>query len=119
MNSRLRTVDVLLADTDPELAAIGPRASAWMLRIAVEQAIGELWDAVSPAMRRVTVRAQLLVLPKYVGEEVAGEVRLLWSQLSSTTHHNDFELAPALSELRRWQESVTRVTEAMGRVVAA
>ncbi|MFE3545547.1 hypothetical protein ACFXK0_21500 [Nocardia sp. NPDC059177] len=84
-----------------------------MLRIALEQAIQDLWRAVSPQMGRVTVRAQLLVLPKYLGEEAAADARLLWSELSTTAHHNDFELAPAVQQLRRWQEAAHRVADAV------
>ncbi|MFD6455861.1 hypothetical protein ACWFRF_22490 [Nocardia sp. NPDC055165] len=90
-----------------------------MLRIAMEQAIRELWRAVSPKMERVTVRAQLLVLPKYIGEEAAGEARLLWSELSTTAHHNDYQLAPAVEELRRWQEAAERVANAIDAAISA
>lgn len=118
VDSRLRTADTLITDAGSDLGGMWPRASAWMLRIAMEQAIRELWRAVSPQMERVTVRAQLLVLPMYIGEEAAGEARLLWSELSTTAHHNDFELDPAVQELRRWQEAAQRVTSAVDVAIA-
>ncbi|MFB7878847.1 hypothetical protein ACFC06_26695 [Nocardia sp. NPDC056064] len=65
------------------------------------------------------MRAQLLVLPKYLGEEAAAEARLLWSALSTTAHHNDFELAPAVQELRRWQDAAHRVARAVDTAIAA
>lgn len=119
VNSRLRTADNLITDAGPDIGGMWPRASAWMLRIAMEQAIRELWRAVSPQMERVTVRAQLLVLPKYIGEESAGEARLLWSELSTTAHHNDFALVPAVEELRRWQDATHRVASAVDAAIAA
>lgn len=119
VNSRLRTADNFITDADSDVGGMWPRASAWMLRIAVEQAIQELWRAVSPQMERVTLRAQLLVLPKYIGEEAAGEARLLWSELSATAHHNDYELAPAIQELRRWQEAAERVAGAVDAAINA
>lgn len=117
VNSRLRTADKLITGAGSDVGGMWPRAAAWMLRIAMEQAIRELWRAVSPQMERVTVRAQLLVLPKYIGEEAAAEARLLWSELSTTAHHNDFELAPAVQELRRWQEAAQRVTSAVDMAI--
>ncbi|MGW6698240.1 hypothetical protein [Nocardia sp. NPDC055049] len=119
VNSRLRTADNLITDAGSDIGGMWPRASAWMLRIAMEQAIRELWRAVSPKMERVTVRAQLLVLPKYIGEEAAGEARLLWSELSTTAHHNDYQLAPAVEELRRWQEAAERVANAIDAAISA
>ncbi|MGW5571468.1 hypothetical protein ACWEVD_09735 [Nocardia thailandica] len=119
VHSRLRTADRLITDASSDVGGMWPRAAAWMLRIAMEQAIRELWRAVSPQMSRVTVRAQLLVLPKYLGEEAAAEARLLWSELSSTAHHNDFALAPAVQELRRWQEAAHRMAVAVDAAITA
>ncbi|MBO0853143.1 MAG: hypothetical protein J2P18_05175 [Nocardia sp.] len=107
--SRLGTADKLITDATADLNGLWSRASAWMLRIALEQAIAELWKTVSPRMTSVTKRAQLLVLSRYIGEPMAGEARLLWSELSAVTHHNDYELAPTVQQLRRWQESSDRV----------
>ncbi|MBF6098304.1 hypothetical protein IU510_09470 [Nocardia cyriacigeorgica] len=119
VHSRLHTADILITDAGADVGGMWPRAAAWMLRIAIEQAILELWRAVSPQMERVTMRAQLLVLPKYIGEQAAAEARLLWSELSATAHHNDFELAPAVHELRRWQEAAHRVANAVDTAIAA
>ena len=118
VHSRLRTADQLISDASADLGGMWPRAAAWMLRIAMEQAIRELWHAVSPQMGRVTVRAQLLVLPKYLGEDAAAEARLLWSELSTTAHHHDFALAPAVQELRRWQGAAHRVAAAVDAAIA-
>lgn len=119
VRSRLGTADRLITDASTDLDGLWSRASAWMMRIALEHAVRELWQTVSPGMTSVTARAQMLVLSRYIGEPMAGEARLLWSQLSAVTHHHDYELAPAIQQLRRWQESSERIVAAIEDAVRA
>ncbi|MFC9475933.1 hypothetical protein ACFTS5_27430 [Nocardia sp. NPDC056952] len=113
VQSRIRTADALISDAAADIGGIWPRASAWMLRIALEESLRELWQAASPGMARVSLRAQLLVLPMFIGDDAAGEARLLWSELSHTAHHHDYVLAPTVEELRRWENAVRRVADAV------
>ncbi|PPJ31724.1 hypothetical protein C5E45_22965 [Nocardia nova] len=119
VRSRLGTADMLISDATADLDGLWPRASAWTLRIAVEHAIEELWNSVSPRMVSVTRRAQLLVLPKYIGAQAAGEASVLWAELSVVTHHHDYELNPTVQQLRRWQESSERVVAAIDAAMSA
>ncbi len=114
---RLRSADTLITDASADLAGMWPRASAWLLRIALERAVRELWSAVSPPMTHVNLRAQFLVVEKFIGTEAAADARLLWSQLSATSHHHDHQPTPSAAELRRWHDAAERITEAIDAAI--
>ncbi|MBB5912984.1 hypothetical protein BJY24_001851 [Nocardia transvalensis] len=114
---RLRSVDTLITNANTDLAGMWPRACAWLLRIALERAVRELWSTVSPPMTHVTLRAQFLVVQKYIGPEAAADARLLWSQLSATSHHHDHQPAPSAAELRRWHDTAEHIIEAIDAAI--
>ncbi|KIA63091.1 hypothetical protein [Nocardia vulneris] len=101
---RLDTVDKLLSGAVTDAGGLWSRATAWILRIALEQSVDELWVRVAPALMRCPMRAQLIALRAFAGPEVAARVGVLWAALSRAAHHHDYELAPSVTDLRRWRE---------------
>lgn len=112
---RLAAVDRLL---DGEVTAAGgvwSRATAWILRLALEQAVDDLWDRLAPALARCPMRAQLLALRTYAGPDTAAAVAALWSALSRAAHHHDYDLAPAVADLRRWREQTATLSSVLSQ----
>ncbi|WP_231390296.1 hypothetical protein [Nocardia sp. CNY236] len=103
------TVDLLLAGSVTAAGGLWSRATAWILRIAVEQAVDDLWLGVAPALVRCPMRAQLIALRAFAGPDVAAEVAVLWTALSRAAHHHDYELAPSVTDLRRWREQTIAI----------
>jgi hypothetical protein len=90
-----------------------PRASAWLLRLALEAALDRYWGAVAPSVAQCrSRRAQLLMLRQYAGPETASRAAYLWWALSRVGHHHGYELAPTVGELRHLH------TEVLGMVAA-
>lgn len=101
--TRLALVDRLLAGETDEFGGLWPRAAAWILRLAIEQCLRGLWtDALAP-LAECNMRIQLLALTAFVDRDIAGATSELWHALSHVTHYRDYELAPALTELRAWR----------------
>lgn len=92
---------------------VWPRACVWLTRLALESALDELWAARLPQARGAPMRAQLLLLPDYVGADVAQQARRAWLGLSRVAHHHGFDLAPTVAELRTWHADVTQAVEAL------
>src|SRR5215469_5012104 len=67
-----------------------------------------------PEAKSCSMRAQLLLLPRYAGAEVAEDARDAWFGLARATHHHAYELAPTAVELRTWRDLVSKITKAIG-----
>lgn len=115
---RLDTVDRLLAGSVTDAGGLWSRATAWILRIALEQSVDELWMRLAPALIRCPMRAQLIALRAFAGPEVAARVAALWAALSRAAHHHDYELAPSVTDLRRWREQTVALAAALAAVDA-
>ncbi|MCK9903698.1 hypothetical protein CC117_06505 [Parafrankia colletiae] len=90
-----------------DLRGSWPRICAWLLRLAVEQAVDEVWRAHGrPELMRLPMRAQLLLLPAFVDGAAADEVGSAWYALSRAGHLHAYELAPTAAELRRWHQDL-------------
>ncbi|GAA4832807.1 hypothetical protein GCM10023201_21030 [Actinomycetospora corticicola] len=101
---RLAAVDTLMASpADPRVAA---RASVWLLRLAVEHALDDLWREHAPELVESSRRAQFLVLPKFLDAEDAWRVAELWNVLSRVAHHHAYELTPTRAEIANWRDAV-------------
>lgn len=109
MAERLAVVDGLLDGSIPAAGAVWSRATAWILRIALEQSVDDLWARTEPDLARCPMRAQLLALGVIADPPTAARVAALWTALSHAAHHHDYELAPSVTELRRWREETARV----------
>ncbi|NKY55395.1 hypothetical protein [Nocardia flavorosea] len=116
MAERLVVVDRLLDGSVPAAGAVWSRATAWILRIALEQSVDELWARTEPDLARCPMRAQLLALRVIAGPSVAARTAALWTALSHAAHHHDTELAPGVSELRRWREDTARIAGELAAV---
>jgi hypothetical protein len=104
----------LLERPDPTTAGLWPRAAALLTRQALEASLDQLWRARAPGVELASARAQLLCLPKYLGDPaLAGRVSYAWTGLSRACHHHAYELPPSSSELANW---VGIVEELSGRV---
>ncbi|MCM6775757.1 hypothetical protein NDR87_18060 [Nocardia sp. CDC159] len=106
---RLAAADELLRGTVTDAGGLWSRATVWLLRIAVEQAVDRLWSQVAPPLARCSMRAQLLALEPYVGPATAARIAAQWATLSRAGHHHDYELPPTLVELRGWYEETVRL----------
>ncbi|MET9213211.1 MULTISPECIES: hypothetical protein [unclassified Nocardia] len=101
---RLEAAENLLSGDVSDAGGVWSRAVAWILRLALEQAVDELWAQIAPELMRCPMRAQLLALRVYAGPETAGQVGALWAALSRAAHHLDYEMAPSVTDLRRWRD---------------
>ncbi|WP_230202964.1 hypothetical protein [Parafrankia discariae] len=103
----LAEADRLLRLETPAADGSWPRLCAWLLRLAVEQAVDEVWRAHRrPELVRLPMRAQLLVLPSFIDPGVADEAGAAWYTLSRAGHQHAYELAPTAAELRRWHQDL-------------
>ncbi|MDT3439008.1 MULTISPECIES: hypothetical protein [unclassified Pseudofrankia] len=104
----LDTVDSLLRESFPDTAGRWPRACAWLLRLALEDALRDLWNREHPAVATVSMRAQLLSLRILRGLDptVPARADYLWACLSRAGHYHPYELSPTASELRGWHNDV-------------
>jgi hypothetical protein len=109
VGERLAAADELLRGTVTDAGGLWSRATVWILRLALEQAIDQLWLAVAPALARCSMRAQLLALDSYAGVETSTRISALWATLSRVGHHQDYELAPTVIELRGWYDETARL----------
>ncbi len=116
---RLAAADELLRGTVTDAGGLWSRATVWLLRIAIEQAIDQLWWQVAPPLARCSMRAQLLALEPYTGPPTAGRIAALWATLSRAGHHHDYELPPALIELRGWYDETVRLIDELAAVQTA
>ncbi|RDI53143.1 hypothetical protein [Nocardia mexicana] len=108
---RLAAADELLRGSVTDAGGLWSRATVWILRIVLEQSIDQLWLRVAPPLARCSMRAQLLALESYTGADTAARIAALWATLSRAGHHQDYELAPTVVELRGWYDETTRLTE--------
>ncbi len=87
-----------------------PRATAVLLRQALEAAIDEVWRATAPAMVDTSWRSKLVALVGYIPEDLALETNSLWSTLSGACHVHEYDLAPTTAELQGLLETTRQIT---------
>jgi hypothetical protein len=107
----LDQAEQLLTTVVPGTRGCWPRACATLIRLALEKSLDNYWALVLPEAKKCSMRAQLLLLPRYAGAEVAGDARDAWFGLARATHHHAYELAPTAAELRTWHELVCKITK--------
>ncbi|MFQ6327143.1 hypothetical protein ACLMAL_13525 [Nocardia sp. CWNU-33] len=110
---RFDAVDRLLDGSVTDADGLWSRATVWILRLALEQCVDELWARVAPELARCPMRAQLLALRAFAGSETAAQVATVWAALSRAAHHYDYELAPSVTDLRRWREQTAAIAAAL------
>ena len=89
----LSNARTLLQRADPATAGIWPRATVFLVRLAIEVALDDLWRTRAPGVERCSARAQLLCLPAYLKDnaDLARRVAYAWSGLSRASHHHVYE----------------------------
>ncbi|MFI6774940.1 hypothetical protein [Nocardia sp. NPDC050412] len=112
---RFDAVDRLLDGSVTDADGLWSRATVWILRLALEQSVDELWLKVAPELARCPMRAQLLALRVFAGDATAAQVATVWAALSRAAHHHDYELAPSVTELRRWREQTVAIATALAK----
>jgi hypothetical protein len=100
----------LLTTVVPESRGRWPRCCAWLIRLAMERSLDEYWARVLPDGAECSMRAQLLLLPRYADAHTVEDVTEAWLGLARVTHHHAYDLAPTAAELRHWLELVTSIT---------
>lgn len=116
MVERFEVVDRLLDGEVTDAGGVWSRATAWILRLALEQSVDELWARLAPDLLRCPMRAQLLALRSYAGPDTAAQVATVWAALSRAAHHHDYELAPGVTELRRWRDQTAAIALVLSKV---
>jgi hypothetical protein len=103
----------LVDRVDPATRGLWPRAAALLGRQALEDAISWIWLVHAPGMEHCSMRAQLLCLDPYLGDErLAEEAGFVYERLSWACHHHAYDLAPTAMELRGWLDAVERILRA-------
>ena len=111
----LRIARGVISRPEMGLNGVWPRAAAHLCRQALELALEEFWKKGMPALADATLRAQLVCLPLYMkDEELARLVGYTWSALSHACHHHMYELAPTVSELTAWADTVEALIRESG-----
>ena len=95
----------MLLDDPDVLGRASRRATAFLVRGALEASLGEWLDQHARGARSANFRVQLLVLQR-LGDEEASHIAWTWAALSQATHHHGYELPPTRGDLRRWLETV-------------
>jgi hypothetical protein len=90
----------------------------WLLRLALEHALRDLWRVRAPELADASMRFQLLVLPKYLDAEMARRIDQLWRALSRVGHHHAYELTPTRGEILTWRQTVETALEAIEQVLS-
>ena len=98
----------LLQRPDPHTAGIWPRATALLVRQALEGVLDDFWRRRAPGLEKCSMKAQLLCLPSYLRTDgdLPARVSYAWSGLSQACHHHAYELPPAADELAAWVETI-------------
>ncbi len=96
-------------------SGVWPRAAAYLGRQAFEMLLDELWGQRAPGTERVSLRAQMICLPFYLEDELAGRLAWTWQTLSNACHQHPYELAPTAAELRQWLEVVAELAARIHR----
>lgn len=90
-----------------------------LARQALEAALGDLWRVRAPGMEQCSVRAQLLCLPLYLGDEpLAERVSYAWGALSRGCHQHPYELALTAVELQELIQVVENFVASVAVVAA-
>ncbi|WP_216896349.1 hypothetical protein [Nocardia alni] len=116
---RLAAAEELLSGTVTDAGGLWSRATVWILRLTLEQAMDQLWREVTPSLTRCSMRAQLLALDIYAGAETSARISALWATLSRVGHHQDYELAPIVVELRGWYDETVGLATELAALSAA
>ena len=93
-----------------------PRASALLVRQALEESLTGYWVVKGIPLDRCSTRAQLICLREYLREgDLASRLAHAWAALSRACHHHSYELPPTVEEIKTWMEPVRELHEVLVR----
>lgn len=106
----MRFARSLMERIDPVTAGLWPRATALLTRQRLEESLDDLWRLRAPGLEQCSMKAQLLCLPHYLGDEKLGEhVSYAWAGLSRACHQHPYELPPTSMELQNWLQTADQL----------
>lgn len=110
----IAALDVLLEH--PELGPRSRRTAVRLLRVALEEAVDDVWRradraSVCSVSRRAQflVLGQVLVLRQVRDPTAARDAAALWGALSAAAHHHAYELTPTAAEVTGWSAETVDV----------
>ncbi|HQZ16318.1 MAG TPA: hypothetical protein PLD86_05495 [Vicinamibacteria bacterium] len=93
-----------------------PRASALLVRQALEESLTGYWLVKGIALEHCSTRAQLICLREYLREgDLASRLAYTWGALSRACHHHPYELPPTVEEIKTWMEPVRELHDVLVR----
>ena len=98
---------------------VRPRAAAFLGRQALEEGLDRLWAIRAPGLARCPARAQLACLPRYIRPGVAEQGAYVWWALSRACHHDPYDLAPTVAEIRDLLAVVWECLDEIERMLGA
>lgn len=102
----------LLHDDSP-LPGVAELAIATVARQVLEDETQRLCARWDPAWSGQRITAQLLCLPRTLGDRrLAVEVSHCWKQLTHVCHHRPYALTPTHEQLHAWLDTVDRLVSA-------
>jgi hypothetical protein len=94
-----------------------PKACACLIRLGLESGLDAFWSHTNAAVGASrNQRTKLLMLRRYVDQDVARRASFTWATLSRLTHHRVGEAAPTASELRHLHVEVTGLLARLGQM---
>ncbi len=88
------------------------RASAILLRMALDQALDDYWRRITRSMTRIG-KHRMLCLEWYAGSDTARRCRTTWAALSAACHYRTYELPPTPAEVGARLLEVTALLAAL------
>jgi hypothetical protein len=89
-----------------------PRAAVLLARQALEVGLKTCWSAKAHGVEECSIRAQLLCLGAYLGDEpLARHSAQAWAALSRAAHCHPYELPPTREELSGWCTTIEELLE--------
>jgi phytoene dehydrogenase-like protein len=114
-NTRLLHEARSLLRDDDALPGVTELAVATVARQVLEDETRQLCARWDPAWSGQHITAQLLCLPRTLGDrQLAVEVSHCWKQLTHVCHHRPYALTPAHEQLHAWLDTVERLVSAAG-----
>ncbi|GAA3735322.1 hypothetical protein HDA32_003982 [Spinactinospora alkalitolerans] len=109
----LARADGLLAPSSGAAIGARHRAAAFLLRLALEEALRRYWSRTRPELNGCSPHVRSLCLEFYSGPGASGRWSASWGVLSRACHYHSYGFAPSAAELRSWREEVAEVVQAL------
>jgi hypothetical protein len=91
------------------------RATALLLRQALEHCVEQAWQTAGYNPERWSMRAQLVCLPRIADERTAQAATYTWWTLTHACHHHPYQLPPGHEELTDLLQRVRSLTKRLAQ----